>query len=86
MLDACRRATHTKNKAVINAQSSELIVFWLISQAGSRSLVNIKWSRGVTVSTLDSESNDRGSNPRETFDCVVLLNHYILITYAIYRT
>lgn len=25
------------------------------------------WSRGVTVSTLDSESSDRGSNPRETF-------------------
>ena len=86
MLDACRRATNTKSKAVINAKSSELIVFWLISQAGSRSLMNIKWSRGVTVSTLDSESNDRGSNPRETFDCVVLLNHYIRITYAIYRT
>ena len=27
---------------------------------------NPKWSRGVTVSTLDSESSDRGSNPRET--------------------
>ena len=25
-----------------------------------------KWPRGVTVSTLDSESSDRGSNPRET--------------------
>ena len=25
------------------------------------------WPRGVTVSTLDSESNDRGSNPREAF-------------------
>ena len=24
------------------------------------------WSRGVTVSILDSESSDRGSNPRET--------------------
>ena len=24
------------------------------------------WSRGVTVSTLDSDSSDRGSNPRET--------------------
>ena len=23
------------------------------------------WPRGVTVSTLDPESNDRGSNPRE---------------------
>ena len=23
------------------------------------------WPRGVTVSTLDSESSDRGSNPRE---------------------
>merc|ERR1712020_487710 len=27
------------------------------------------WSRGVTVSTLDSESSDRGSNPRETCAC-----------------
>ena len=26
----------------------------------------INWSRGVTVSTLDSESSDRGSNPRGT--------------------
>ena len=25
------------------------------------------WSRGATVSTLDSESSDRGSNPREAF-------------------
>ena len=25
------------------------------------------WSRGVTVSTLDSESSDRSSNPRGTF-------------------
>ena len=25
------------------------------------------WFYGVTVSTLDSESNDRGSNPRRTF-------------------
>ena len=40
------------------------------SPAVSRSLIDIKWSRGVTVSTLDSESNDRGSNPRETFDCI----------------
>ena len=26
------------------------------------------WSRGVTVSTLDSESSERGSNPRGTFN------------------
>ena len=26
----------------------------------------IHWSYGVTVSTLDSESSDRGSNPRRT--------------------
>jgi hypothetical protein len=26
------------------------------------------WSRGVTVSTLDPESSDRGSNPRATFN------------------
>ena len=29
---------------------------------------NINWSRGVTVSTLDSESSDRGSNPRGTLE------------------
>ena len=27
----------------------------------------IIWSYGVTVSTLDSEFSDRGSNPRRTF-------------------
>ena len=27
----------------------------------------LTWPRGVTVSTLDSESSDRGSNPREAF-------------------
>ena len=26
------------------------------------------WSRGVTVSTLDSESSDLGSNPRGTYE------------------
>ena len=25
----------------------------------------LTWPRGLTVSTLDSESRDRGSNPRE---------------------
>ena len=30
-----------------------------------------RWSRGVTVSTLDSESSDRGSNPRGTFLCIL---------------
>ena len=29
--------------------------------------LSVSWSRGVTVSTLDPESSDRGSNPRETF-------------------
>ena len=28
-------------------------------------LICNNWPRGVTVSTLDSESSDRGSNPRE---------------------
>ena len=30
-------------------------------------MVVVNWPRGVTVSTLDSESSDRGSNPREAF-------------------
>ena len=35
--------------------------------AGMWGLVTCNWPRGVTVSTLDSESSDRGSNPREAF-------------------
>ena len=34
------------------------------------------WPRGVTVSTLDSESSVRGSNPREAF---LLLVHHVCI-------
>ena len=34
------------------------------------------WPRGVTVSTLDSESSDRGSNPREVFSCWVGVFHF----------
>ena len=30
----------------------------------------VSWPRGVTVSTLDSESSDRGSNPREASLCI----------------
>ena len=30
---------------------------------------SLEGPRGVTVSTLDSESSDRGSNPREAFQC-----------------
>jgi hypothetical protein len=29
---------------------------------------NVNWPRGLTVSTLDSESSDRGSDPREAFE------------------
>jgi hypothetical protein len=29
---------------------------------------NVNWPRGVAVSTLDSASSDRGSNPREAFE------------------
>ena len=29
--------------------------------------ISCNWPRGVTVSILDSESSDRGSNPREAF-------------------
>ena len=32
----------------------------------TRPVTSISWSRGVTVSTLDSESSDRGSSPRGT--------------------
>ena len=35
--------------------------------AGMWGLVTCNWPRGVTVSTLDSESSNRGSNPREAF-------------------
>jgi hypothetical protein len=33
--------------------------------AGAQNAANFDWPRGVTVSTLESESSDRGSNPRE---------------------
>ena len=32
------------------------------------------WPRGVTVSTLDSESSDRGSNPREASIQAIVAN------------
>jgi hypothetical protein len=32
---------------------------------GAQNAANFNWPRGVTVSTLDSESSRRGSNPRE---------------------
>ena len=32
------------------------------------SVIMLNWSRGVTVSTLDSESSDRGSNPAVSFN------------------
>ena len=38
--------------------------------------------RGVTVSTLDSESSDRGSNPREAFQDAwqEVCNHAVLLS------
>jgi hypothetical protein len=33
----------------------------------AQNAANFNWPRGVTVGTLDSESSDRGSNPREAF-------------------
>jgi hypothetical protein len=32
---------------------------------GAQNAANLNWPRGVKASTLDSESSDRGSNPRE---------------------
>ena len=37
-----------------------------------RTVTLVTWPRGVTVSSLDSESSDRGSNPREAFQEIVL--------------
>jgi hypothetical protein len=34
---------------------------------GAQNAANLNWPRGVTASTLDSESSDRGSNPRQAF-------------------
>ena len=36
-----------------------------------------KWPRGVTVSTLDSESSDRGSNPREASLLIQAAEHVL---------
>ena len=30
----------------------------------------VMWLRGVTISILDAESSDRGSNPREAFSLI----------------
>ena len=38
-----------------------------VTPLGGNSIILTSWPRGVTVSTLDSESSDRGSNPREAF-------------------
>ena len=38
----------------------------------------VSWPRGVTVSTLDSESSDRGSNPREASLCTGFAQHSVL--------
>ena len=49
---------------------------WQVVQRGQgadwkgRSELAVSRPRGVTVSTLDSESSDRGSNPREAFTCL----------------
>ena len=41
----------------------------------------IRWSNGVTVSTLDFESSDGGSNPPWTY-----LSHFCHIMHAIFKT
>ena len=58
----CNNTTHThpRNKtrrARITSQGN----------CAFRQCLDIEGPRGVTVSTLDSESSDRGSNPRESF-------------------
>ena len=54
LLSKCSRSSNgTKPKVYFQREQSEPEVF-----CGNR-------PRGVTVSTLDSESSDRGSNPRE---------------------
>ena len=40
------------------------LVFYFAKAIGHMDLPG--WSRGVTASTLDPESSDRDSNPRET--------------------
>ena len=53
------------------AYPADSVLQHLISSGASqaqltRPVTSISWSRGVTVSTLDSEASDRGSNPRGT--------------------
>ena len=42
------------------------LIQWGVTSVANDDKANIR-SYGVTVSTLDSESSDRGSNPRRTF-------------------
>ena len=46
---------------------SHMVVCLISAFASVSGQISITRSRGVTVSTLDPESSDRGSNPRETF-------------------
>ena len=57
--------------AALASMPRDSVLQHLISSGASqaqftRPVTSISWSRGVTVSTLDSESSDRGSNPRGT--------------------
>ena len=50
----------------LNGRQGCVHIIALESQSGHSLLSRASiWPRGVTVSTLDSESSDRGSNPRE---------------------
>jgi len=52
---------------VHGAESYPMVSWGGSAWAKSMELNHILWSRGVTASTLDPESSDGGSNPRETF-------------------
>ena len=56
-----------------------------VSVSGASGII-LNWPRGVTVSTLDSESSDRGSNPREASMLVGAQKKRVLDRFYRHRT
>ena len=64
----CRPSMHLMNEYSFNTRGSNPIEPLILFCKHIQSVAS--WPHGVTVSTLDSESSDRGSTPREAFACV----------------
>ena len=66
---SCRNTACMSRSTTCSLQSCSVFIYF------SHWFHWAQWSYGVTVSTLDSESSDRGSNPRRTYDDTSNLNN-----------